>query len=90
MKKEAEQRLHDLLEQLQTERDQLRLRSHLLKADLKQEWDEVELKMRGVETRLQHLRTSVHESSEDIGAATTLLLDEITNAYTRFRDAINR
>lgn len=90
MKKEAEKRLHDLLEQLQKERDQLRLRSHLLKADLKQEWDDVELKMQGVETRLQHLRTSVHESSEDIGTAMNLLLDEITNAYKRFREAINR
>jgi chromosome segregation ATPase len=90
MKTEAEKRLHDLLAQLQQERDQLRLRTHLLKADLKQEWDDVELKMHSVETRLRHLRTSVHESSEDIGTATNLLLGEITNAYKRFHDAINR
>jgi hypothetical protein len=90
MKKEAEKRLHDLLEQLKTERDHLRVRTHLLKADLKQEWDDVELKMHNVETKLHHLRTSVHESSEDVGIATNLLMDEITNAYKRFRDAINR
>ena len=90
MKDEAEKRLHDLLEQLKQERDQLRVRTHLLKADLKQEWDEVELKMHSVETKLQHLRTSVKESSEDIGTATNLLVDEIANAYQRFRNAIDR
>ena len=90
MKDETEKRLHDLLEQLKQERDQLRVRTHLLKADLKQEWEDVELKWQSVELKLQNLRTSVHESSEDIGVATNLLVDEITNAYRRFRNAIDR
>ena len=90
MKDEAEKRLHALLEQLKQERDQLRVRTHLLKADLKQEWDEVEVKLQNVETKLQNLRTSVLESSEDIAIAANLLVDEISNAYKRFRNAIDR
>jgi len=89
MKNEAEKRLHDLLHQLKQERDQLRVRTHLLKADLKQEWEEVELKWQNVEIKLQHLRTSVQDSSEGVAVATNLVVDEIANAYKRFRNAID-
>ncbi len=88
MKDEAKKRLNDLLDELKQERDHLRVRTHLLTADLKQEWEEVELKFQRVEDRFAHLRSSVKESSEDVAVATNLLAEEIANAYRRFRNTI--
>ena len=90
LKDEAERRLRELLEQLRTERDLLRVRTHLLTADMKQEWDDVELRFHAVETKLRNLRTNVLESAEDVAVAANLLIDEIANAYSRFRNALDR
>ena len=90
LKDEAERRLRELLEQLRTERDLLRIRTHLLTADMKQEWDDVELRFHAVETKLRNLRTNVLESAEDVAVAANLLIDEIANAYSRFRNALDR
>lgn len=90
MKDQAEQRLNELLEQLKRERDQLKVRTHLLKAELMQEWEEVEQKWQNIESRMQRLRASAVESAEGVGAATDLLADEIRNAYQRFRKTLDQ
>ena len=90
LKDETERRVHELLEQLRTERDQLRVRTHLLTADMKQEWDDVELRLHAVETKFRDLHTNVMESAEDVAVAANLLIDEIANAYSRFRNALDR
>jgi len=88
MSDEAEKKLQELLAKLQQERDELRVRAHLLKAELKQEWDEVERKWGHVESRLDRARAGARASAGEIGAATAQLGEEIANAYKRMRDAL--
>jgi len=88
MSNEAQKKLEELLAQLRQERDELRVRAHLLKAELKQEWDEVERKWDQVEFRLGKVGDSARESAGEIGAATDQLGEEIANAYRRIRDAL--
>ncbi|MEZ5558175.1 MAG: hypothetical protein R3E86_06460 [Pseudomonadales bacterium] len=81
-------RLNKLVEQLQQERDELRVRAHLLKAELRDEWDEVEHKWGQIEPKLEHLRDSSKASAEDIGAAVAMVGEEIAHAYKRIRKAL--
>ena len=81
-------KLEDLAATLKTERDQLRLQLHLLKAEAKDEWDEAEEKWHRLEPRLQKLKKGLTESGEDIGAATGQLAEEIAHAYRRLRDSV--
>lgn len=85
---DTEERLQKLVERLRQERDELRVRSHLLGAELRDEWEEMERKWEHVETRLERLRESARESSGDVGAAVSQLGEEIAHAYQRMRDAL--
>ena len=73
---------------LKTERDELRVRLHLLKAETREEWDEVEQKWEKLEGRLHKLKDGVSESGEEIGAATAQLGEEIGQAYRRIKKAM--
>lgn len=84
LKDKAEQ----LVGRLRQERDELRVRAHLLKAELLDEWQEVESKWEHVELRLEHLRDGAKDSAEDIGAALSQVGEEITRAYRRLRDSL--
>ena len=88
MSSEAEKKLEQLIAQLRQERDELRVRTHLLKAEFKQEWDDVERKWEHIELRLQRAGEGARASAGEIGAATSQLGEEIANAYRRIRDAL--
>ena len=85
---DQENRLEHLLERLRQERDELRVRAHLLRSELRDEWEEMEEKWEHLEPKLEKLRRSARESSEDVGAAAGQLGEEIANAYRRLRDAL--
>ena len=84
LKDKAEQ----LVGRLKQERDELRVRLHLLKAELLDEWEDVESKWEHVENKLEHMRDGAKDSAEDIGAALSQVGEEITQAYQRFRDSL--
>ncbi len=88
MNSEAEKKLQQVVAQLRQERDELRVRAHLLKAEVKQEWDDVERKWEQIEFRLEKAGTGARESAGDIGAALAQLGEEIANAYRRIRKAL--
>ena len=79
-----EQRINKLREQ----RDELRLKLHLAKAEAKGEWGELEHKWRHVESRLEALGHEAKESASDIGAALSEVAQEITGAYKRLRKTL--
>lgn len=82
-------KLDGLLGNLKTERDELRVRLHLLKAEAKEEWDEVEQHWDHLEGRLKKAGESAAESSDEIGAAGRQLAEEIGNAYRRIRKSLD-
>ena len=83
---DARTKLSELLEDLKTERDELRVRSHLLKAELREEWDELEEKWRGLEPQIEHMGKNLAHVKEDFSAAATRAAVEMRRAYQRIRD----
>jgi predicted nucleic acid-binding Zn-ribbon protein len=88
MNSDLEKKLEELVGQLRQERDELRVRAHLLKAELRDEWEQVERKWEHIEPKLEHLRDSTRESAGEIGAAASQLGEEIANAYRRIRKSL--
>ena len=79
------QEARELIDRLKQERDELRLQSHLFKAELRDEWEEVESKWRYLEHRLETLAEDAKESAGEIGGAIRQVGDEIAEAYRRMR-----
>lgn len=85
---ELKDKLGHLFDRLRQDRDELRVRTHLLRAELRDEWEAVEKKWQDLEPRLERLRHNTSESAGEVGAATAQLGEEIARAYRRMRDAL--
>jgi len=81
-------KLDGLLDTLKTERDELRVKLHLLKAEVKDDWEDVEKSWQHLEGKLKQLKDEASESGEDVGAASRQLAEEIGNAYQRIRKSL--
>lgn len=75
--------LKQLAAQLKVERDALHLQAHLLKLDLRDEWQKTEKKWEQLNQKLQRVGAEGAASSQEIGAAARLLGEELKNAYER-------
>ena len=81
-------KMDEMVAKLKTERDELRVKLHLLKADAKDEWEEVEKNWGHLEGRLKKVGESAAESGDDIAAASKQLAEEIGSAYQRIRKSM--
>lgn len=81
-------RMERFVAKLREERDELRVRAHLLRAELRDEWEDVEHKWHELEPRLERLREASRNSADEIGAAAEQLGEEIARAYRRIRQAM--
>jgi len=77
--------IEEVLARLKQERDELRLKLHLAKEDLGDEWDKVETAMTKLESRARHVGDGTMEASRDVGAAVKLLAEEIRNGFDTIR-----
>jgi predicted Holliday junction resolvase-like endonuclease len=82
---ELEQRIRKALDELRTERDDLRVRLHLAGRELKEEWDELEEKWEHFEDRAENVRKEAAAASRDVLGALDLLGEELGRAYKRIR-----
>ncbi len=78
-------RIESMLERLRTERDELRVRAHLAKAEMKEEWEKLEDKWENLEARAKSAKAEASEASKDVGSALEILGDELSQAYRRIR-----
>ena len=85
---EIGEKLEQLTQTIKTERDEIRVRLHLLKAEGKDEWERVEGKWHHLEPKLKQIRESVVESGHEIGAATVVLAEEVGHAYRHLRNTL--
>ena len=81
-------KMEEVLAKLKTERDELKVKLHLLKADAKDEWEEMEKRWQHIEARMKKVGESASESGEDVAAAGKQLAEEIGNAYKRIRKSM--
>ncbi len=73
-----------ITQELATARDELKLKMHLASKDLQDEWDALEEKYDEVVTKAK-----LDETAEGLGAAGSLLIDEIKKGYERIKAAID-
>ena len=80
--------LKKIVDDLARQRDELNLKIHLAKADMRDEWDRLESKWEEVQGKLT---TAGKEAEKTAGAVTTgigLIADEIKKGYERIRNAM--
>ena len=70
------------------ERDELRLKLHLARAEARDEWQKLEPRFEHLEARVGALVASASAASRDVGAAVSLLGEELQRGYARVRKAM--
>ena len=80
--------LETLVDELKQRRDEIRVRLHLAKADLKDEWETLEKKWRHFERKAQDLGREARVTAGEVGAALHLAVDELRKGYARMRQQV--
>ena len=82
---ERQDRLRSLLQRLEQERDELKMKAGLARLEAKEEWEELEGKMDRLRGRMKRIKDEAEDASEDIGEALEMLGDEIKEGFARIR-----
>lgn len=82
------ERMREMLEKLERERDELKVRVHLGKAEAREEWDKMEGRIAELRSRLDKAGDEAGDVMEDVGAAAKLLGDEIREGFARIRRSL--
>jgi len=80
--------LQRLVDELKEQRDELRVRLHLAKAEARDEFEKLEKRWEHARGRLAVIGREAGEASKDVGDAARLVLDEIKTGYQRIRKLI--
>ena len=75
------------LEQL---RDELKLQAHLLKADARERWTELEEQWDKLQVELKPVRGAAEGAAKDISAAAANLFDTFRDSYEKLRKSLPR
>jgi SMC interacting uncharacterized protein involved in chromosome segregation len=78
-------KLERLVDELKEQRDELRVRLHLARADARDEFERLEKRWEHARGRLAVIGKEAGEASKDVGDAARLVLDEIKTGYQRIR-----
>lgn len=82
---DRDEKLRRLLERLEQERDELRMKLGLAKLEAREEWTELEAKIQGLRGRLKTFREEAGETTSDVGAAFDMVADEVKEGLARLR-----
>ena len=69
-------------------RDEMRLKAHLLRSDLRAELDHLETQWERFERDLAPVRAAVGTTAHEVGATTRDLFHTLRLGYSRIRDAV--
>ena len=82
---EHREKIRSLLERLETERDELKVKVGLAKLEAREEWQEVQGKLDRLRGRLKVLGEEADDAGGDVGAALEMLGGEIRDGFDRIR-----
>lgn len=85
---EIKVQIEKLVEQLKQERDELRVRAHLARSEVAEEWEKLEEKLFHLEARAKELKDASADAAKDIGAAAGLLAEEVRKGFESVRKHI--
>lgn len=78
-------KMREMLEKLEQERDELKVRMHLGKAEAREEWDKLDARIGELRGRFDRAGDEAGDVMEDVGAAAKLLGEEIRSGFDRVR-----
>jgi chromosome segregation ATPase len=82
---ETQQRLQRLTDDLRQQRDELRVKLHLLKADAQDEWKTLEEKWQHLQGRMKVVGNEAGDAAHEVGEALRLVGEELKRGYARIR-----
>ena len=82
---ERQEKLKSLLERLETERDELKMKLGLAKLEAREEWQELEEKIQGLRGRMKVLKDEAGDAGSDVGAAFDLVAQEVREGFDRLK-----
>ena len=74
-----------LVGRVEQQRDELRLKMQLAKADARDEWNKLERQWEEVRPRVAQAGAVVSGTAKDVGSALKLALEELGRGYDRLR-----
>jgi len=77
--------MKEMVENLKTQRDELKVKMHLAATEAKDEWEVLEKKWGSFESKSKQVGGEAAEASKDIWEATKALGAEIREGYARIR-----
>ena len=81
--------LHTIIEELKTQRDMLALKMHLARADVKDEWQELEKKWQHFSARSDVIKQEVQDTASDIGEDLKHLAEDLKQGYARIKRSLH-
>lgn len=69
-------------------RDELKLQTHLLKADARARWQELEAEWSKLKEHLQRAEVASGDAESEVSTATKLLIDALKAGYTQIKNAL--
>jgi len=75
--------IEQLLDELKTERDELKVRLHLAKLEGSEEWQKLEHHVAKLESKTREIGGATADASADMGAAAKLLAEEIREGFKK-------
>jgi hypothetical protein len=82
------QAIHNDLQLLALARDEIKLQAHLLKADAKVRWDELERKWGELKSHVERAEVAAGGAEREVETAARLLADSLRAGYKQVRDAL--
>lgn len=75
-------------EKLETIRGEVLVQAHLLKADLKDKFKELEQEWSKLSSQLKRVRVAADQESVNVNAATTLLVETLRAGYQNIKNTL--
>lgn len=79
--KMTKEHIDDMVKDLREEAEELKMKLHLAKMEVGDEWGKVEAKLDKLEAKASEIGEATAEASEDVWAATKLLGEEIRDGF---------
>lgn len=83
-----QQALHNDVQALSLVRDEVALQAHLLRADMRTRWLELEGRMDELKEHLQKAKVAAEEAKPEVLSAAKLLSDTLKTGYADLKNAL--
>ena len=77
--------LDRLIDDVKRQRDEIRVRLHLAKAEAKEEWERLETKWEHVRGKMGVVGREAGKTAQEVGTALNLAVEELRRGYERVR-----